>query len=335
MRVRSFTAATMPEAIARVRAELGDGAVILSSVRGKRGVEVKAGVEDAPAPRFVSAGPIENELERKLLEQLNARARPAAAPDMEPEALRQRFAFHELPALLAARLADAVSRPGETDATTALAQSLDRELAFDPLAQTQGGVIALFGPPGAGKTATAAKLAVRAVLAGIPATLVSCDTGAGAAAQIDAFAALIRTPVLHAGTPDALSSLVAPRASDTRHLTIVDTAGINPFEREALDGLAAWLKAAGGEPIMVLPATGGSDLEDMAAAMRPLRARRLIVTKLDMARRLGGLVRAALGGRLAFSLASSSPYIADLPETMQPFSLARRLAGASPLPESQ
>jgi flagellar biosynthesis protein FlhF len=85
---------------------------------------------------------------------------------------------------------------------------------------------------------------------------------------------------------------------------------------------------------MVLPATGGSDLEDMAAAMRPLRARRLIATKLDMVRRLGGLVRAALAGRLALSLGSASPYIADLPEAMQPFSLARRLLGAHPMPES-
>ena len=49
MRVRSFTAPTMPEAMAMVRAEMGEDAVILSSERSRRGVEVKAAAERGPA----------------------------------------------------------------------------------------------------------------------------------------------------------------------------------------------------------------------------------------------------------------------------------------------
>ena len=49
MRVRTFTATTMPDAMAQVRAEMGEDAVILSSQRSKRGVEVKAAAERRPA----------------------------------------------------------------------------------------------------------------------------------------------------------------------------------------------------------------------------------------------------------------------------------------------
>ena len=38
MRVRTFTAATMPDAMAQVRAEMGEDAIILSSQRSRRGM---------------------------------------------------------------------------------------------------------------------------------------------------------------------------------------------------------------------------------------------------------------------------------------------------------
>src|SRR5215475_5969560 len=51
MRLKNFTAATMDEAMRRVRQELGDDAVILSTKRnGKGGVLVTAGLEDEPLP---------------------------------------------------------------------------------------------------------------------------------------------------------------------------------------------------------------------------------------------------------------------------------------------
>lgn len=342
MRVRTFTAATMPDAMAQVRAAMGEDAVILSSQRGKRGIEVRAACErgsastledvDSAYSRFAA---LESEIERRLL---SAVAQPRAPAREAPsvwtiETVEKRLAFHEMPATLAELLVSTARKFEDIDGLNALAQALDAHLTFAPLPPDLETPIALIGAPGAGKTASAAKLAVRSVLSGRPAALISADTSAGAASQIEAFAEIIRMPVECADTPDALADAITRlRAAHDSPAIIIDTPGVNPFDRAETAMLRNLLSASEAEPILVTQAHGGGDLEDHALMFRALGARRLIATRLDLTRRLGGLLHAVSASGLALAQGAASPYIAETLEPLNPFALARRLLTGVPEP---
>lgn len=342
MRVRSFTAPTMPEAMAMVRAEMGEDAVILSSERSRRGIEVKAAAErTAPGLENVDAAysrlaALEAELERRLVAAV---AQPETAPPppiRDPwtqDSIAAKLRFHELGADLISRLMEDAALSGSSPGPDSLALALDLHIAFAALPAEPDAPLALIGQPGAGKTAAAAKLAVRAVLAGRAATLITTDASAGALSQIEAFADLIRLPVEVAPDPEALSTLIARlRQEDPARALIVDTQGVNPFDRNELTHLRRLIAACGpgAEPVLVAAAQGGRDLEDQAVIFKALGARRLIVTRLDIARRLGGLIGAARAAGLALAQGSASPYIAETMEPLNPFALARRLLTGDP-----
>jgi flagellar biosynthesis protein FlhF len=342
MRVRSFTAPSMPEVMAMVRAEMGEDAVILSSERSRRGIEVKAAAErpaanlenvDAAYSRLAA---LEAELERRLVAAV-AEPEPALPPPVRdpwtPDSVAAKLAFHELRADFIVKLMSDSARFTSGPGPEALAQALDKHIAFAPLPAELETTLVLIGQPGAGKTAAAAKIAVRAVLAGRPAALVTTDASAGSLAQIESFAGLIRLPVEAAADPDALRSTVERlTAEDPTRALIVDTQGVNPFDRAELTHLRRLIAACGqdAEPVFVAAAQGGRDIEDQAVIFKALGARRLIATRLDVARRLGGLIGAADVAGLALAQGSASPYIAETMEPLNPFALARRLLTGDP-----
>jgi hypothetical protein len=174
MRLRTIRAARMADAMAILRAELGEEAVILGTRRVSGGVEVTAGQDAEDEPVLIA---------------------PESVPEIGlPPALRR----HNLPAALARRLAGAP-----------LAAALAQEFRFAPLPFDDGPLL-LVGPPGAGKTVTCAKLATRLLLAGTPPLLVSADgRRAGAAEQLAAFARVLSLPLSVAGTPGSLAKALA------------------------------------------------------------------------------------------------------------------------------
>ena len=56
----------------------------------------------------------------------------------------------------------------------------------------------------------------------------------------------------------------------------------------------------------------------------------MIATRLDTARRLGGLLLAASNAKLAFAHISQTPYVADGLEPLTSLKLARILLGTQP-----
>jgi len=61
----------------------------------------------------------------------------------------------------------------------------------------------------------------------------------------------------------------------------------------------------------------------MASSFSTLGVLRMLLTRLDMARRVGGVLAAADAARLAFSEVSITPHIADSLSPINPVSLAR------------
>lgn len=313
MRLKTFTAPSMSEAMRLVRDQLGPDAIIVSSQPADKGqgVRVTAAIEQAPEP---AAAPV------------------SATVAYDPvERITETLANHGAPGVIADRLlavvAKALSRT--TDPAIAMGAALDSVFSFAPLgtpeaARRGGRPIMLVGPPAVGKTVTVAKLAARAVIARKPVMLVTMDTRrAGAVDQLAAFARVLKVDLVEAANPTELK-IHLQRAGD--QAVIVDSPGVNPFDAAELAEVAAAAEAVHAEPVLLMPA--GLDVADsgeIAEAFAGIGAGRMIATRVDLARRLGGLLRAAQAGRLAFAEVSVTPQIADGLTPLNPVALARLL----------
>lgn len=299
MRLRTFTGRTTMEAMSLVRAQLGSGAVIVSTQEDEGGgARITAALDEAKlaamVPRFA-------------------------------EAFAKALAFHGVPGEASDAIITAAAAHETEGAHQALARGLAAYCRFAPLAASDRRAIILVGPPGSGKTATAAKLAARAVLAGEPARLVTTDlVRAGGAAQLEAFATILKTPFEAVEGPKALAASLAAAAPEAR--IIIDTSGINPFSAGDCRELDALIAASEAEPVLVF-AAGGDRAETLAIAdtFRDLGCARAIATRLDTVRRLGAVL--SVGHRLSRGLADAgiAPDIADGLLAFTPMLLARLL----------
>ena len=286
MRLKLFRAAGMPAAMAQLRAELGPDALILGTRRVAGGVEITAALEpDGPPP---------------------------PPPDQARLALLQ---FHAVPAGLYPNL-----QAGTLDAVLAATLSFGTL----PLAPDDPPLL-LCGPPGAGKTLTVARLATRLVLAGTTPLVITTDSKrAGAVEQLAAFTKLLGIDLVVACHPVTLGRALARR--DGAAAVLIDTAGCDPFDPAQSEELAALAGTAAATLTLVLP--GGMDpgeAADIAEAYAAAGAARLVATRLDLTRRLGGVLAAASAGRLALTEAGMGAGAADGLVPLTPTFLAQRL----------
>jgi flagellar biosynthesis protein FlhF len=322
VRLKSFHAATMAEAMRTVRAALGDDAIIVATREEEGGVRVTAAIDEgAPPP----APPPPRRAEIHAPQPPPPPPEPEIDPtDVVADALRR----HGTPHAVAERVCDLVSQVDTRDPTRALAAALDHLFAFEPLGESLGGPaspVMLVGPPGAGKTLTTAKLATRAAIRGRPVGVVTTDTTrAGGVDQLEAFTRLLKVRLI--AVEDALSLADALDVLGGGGQVLIDSAGRNPFDPDDMAELSDLVRSAAADPVLVLPG-GGDPVEtaEMAAAFAGLGARRLLVTRLDMTRRLGGLLAVALHAGLGFSEVSITPKVAEGLTPLDATSLARLL----------
>jgi len=152
-----------------------------------------------------------------------------------------------------------------------------------------GGVIALVGPTGAGKTTTAAKLAAR--FAARPrardVALVTTDTERpGAREQLHSLGRKLGITVCEAEGPEGINASLAQLVDYP--LVLVDTAGYAMRDR-ALLGQILWLRTARRvRSLLVLPANAHpQDLAEVARRYRPASPEGVVLTKTDETGRLG------------------------------------------------
>jgi flagellar biosynthesis protein FlhF len=325
MRLKAFIAATSAEAMQQVRAELGPNAVILSSDKEDDGsTRIIAGFDPVETPDPPAPSPA-----------VRSPTSPGPAGFNGSAILSQVLAFHGVPESVSAALEKGQSGP---DLTATLALRLEATFRFADLAERRDTApLLLAGPPGVGKTLTVAKLAARAVIAGRGVRLITTDiASAGAIEQIAAFARPLNVELDMADHPPRLAAVVAKRR-DPNALVIIDTQGINPFDKPDIDNLKGIIAAAKAEPILVLPAGGdANEMSEQASAFAELGCRRLIATRLDIARRLGGVLAAAFKARLALAECSASPIVAHELQPLSPLALARLLVAdrSATAPES-
>ena len=297
MRMKLYRAPRMAEAMALIRAELGADALILATRRVKDGVEVTAALE-----------PDEE-----------------AAPLPDP-ARSKRLAWHGVPPALADRL-------GGGPLPAALAKAFRfGALEWPPFADDAPDQppLILAGPPGAGKTLTVARLATRLVMAGSAPLVITTDgQRAGATEQLAAFTRLLGLTLIVASHPATLARALLRRQPGCP--VLIDAPGTDPFDPAQRDEVAGLAATANAQTALVLPAgLDPSEAAELAEAFAGAGASLLVATRLDLARRLGGILSAASAGRLTMVEAGTGPGAADGLVALTPALLAARLERTGP-----
>lgn len=164
-----------------------------------------------------------------------------------------------------------------------------------------GGITAVVGPTGAGKTTTIAKLAARwCMLHGSQdLALVSTDGyRIGAREQLMTFARIFGAPMYAANSGQELGRVLQRLSS--KKLILIDTAGMGPRDVRLTEQLAALkLGAARARVLLALPAQGeGNALEEIVQAFAHVTPAACILTKVDEAASLGGAISAVLRHKL-------------------------------------
>ncbi len=178
----------------------------------------------------------------------------------------------------------------------------------------EGGVIAMVGPAGMGKTTTLAKLAARYVLKYGPQNiaLVSMDSfRIGAQEQLKTLGRILNVPVTHVDPGQSLAQALDPLLR--KRVVLIDTAGLqasDPALRMQLESLAG--RGIRARNYLVLATT--SQKQVLTAAYHSYKRCGLagcILTKLDETASLGEVLSLAIGHELPVAYLTDGPRIPD------------------------
>lgn len=321
MKVRKFTAPSMPEAMRMIRNDLGSEAVILNSKEvekggifgffGKRYLEVIAAVDPDAVPIQSSViPPSAHHAESKLAEDIRkiekeVRQIKGGAVSAYPGPLRnvhELLSDHEISTTLIEKWMSSLVkewyRNDEALSKDAVYRSLYGLLKKNMEVNTSGRhvhekkYLVVTGPTGVGKTTTLAKLAAKAKLEeGKKIAFITADTYRIAAVdQLKAYADILGVPIEVAYTKEDFLKAKA-RYSD-RDLVLVDTAGRNFRQSSYIDELKDFVPFGNDtETWLVLSMTSRySDLREIHRRFNALSLSRCILTKVDETRTYGAAV---------------------------------------------
>ncbi|KLD73189.1 flagellar biosynthesis regulator FlhF, partial [Xanthomonas hyacinthi DSM 19077] len=191
---------------------------------------------------------------------------------------------------------------------------LSKHLPIAPLDPIEeGGVIALIGPTGAGKTTTIAKLASRFLQrhAARDVALVTTDTiRVGGREQLHSYGRQLGIAVHEADSDAALQQLLE-RLRDYK-LVLIDTAGMGQRDR-ALAAQLHWLRASRVvRSLLVLPANAHfSDLDEVVRRFAGADPQGVILTKLDETGRFGSALSVVADHRLPLTWVTDGQRVPD------------------------
>jgi flagellar biosynthesis protein FlhF len=271
--------ALVPGAAAADRAEIGLGAVL-------RELE---DVRQLPETEFGSMP----QNDKRVREPLKARV------------FEQLSAMDIAPDVATALAAQTPQRSSLEDPSLLPLALLVRHLAVvDPIegiAGVSGGIMAVVGPTGAGKTTTIAKLAARWCMqhGSDDLALVSTDGyRVGAREQLTTYARILGAPMYAANSGMELARVLERLKS--KKLILIDTAGMGLRDVRMTEQLAALqLGAARARVVLALPAQGeGHALEEIVQAYARVTPSTCILTKVDEAASLGAVISTVLRHKL-------------------------------------
>lgn len=195
--------------------------------------------------------------------------------------------------------------PEEMDANASsrwVMDVLERNLRTDaegPSVNEEGGIFALTGATGVGKTTTAAKLAglCASAYGASSVGLITLDTyRIGAHEQLRAYGKMLGVVAHLAHDRAALQDLLGLLSN--KKMVLIDTAGLAPRDPRKRE-LMELLDLPGVKRLLVLNAGGhGDTLDDVIASFKQPTAQQAIFSKIDEAVKLGPAIDAAIRHQL-------------------------------------
>jgi flagellar biosynthesis protein FlhF len=181
-----------------------------------------------------------------------------------------------------------------------------------------GGVVAMVGPTGVGKTTLIAKLAARWVLRHGPrdVALVSTDNvRIGAQEQVHTLGRLLGVPAYSIDGASDLAGLLDHLGE--RRLVLIDSAGLSQRDPRLASELETLSNASDRlETSLVLSAAAQAGaIEEALERFAPARPTTCVVTKLDEATSLGGTMSALIRAKLPLAYLSDGQQV---PEDLSP-----------------
>ena len=354
MNIRKFIAPTARQALKNIRSELGAEAVILSNRKVGEGVEIIALANEeiaritdtadrksfhdssrkthsgqhspvSPESPVAAESSILDEIKsmHSMLQQQLAELSWSGVQQRDPLAagLLRNMLNSGFSAQLARQFMEKMPG-GKSRGVTWINQVLKRNLKVvreeDDII-VKGGVYALIGPTGVGKTTTAAKLAARAVVrygADKVALLTTDSYRIGAFEQLKIYGRILGVET-HAvkGAEDLRLTISALR---NKHLVLIDTAGLGQRDERVGDQREMFDMVGVPRLLLLNAASGGNTLEDVVRMYHSEKVIGCIPTKLDEAVNLGALLDVLVRHQLVMHYMTNGQCV---PEDLHPVNL--------------
>ena len=343
MRMRTFSAERLHQALASVREEFGPDALILDRQQdvdadGNKVWVVRAALErpavnsePAPVEADETVPPtLEHGLQRSMqqlqrlmdgLERSEAATLRARLASDEERVLFDELMRRGVAATHAAALAPGMQREHQISASF-----LHWGNRLTPEKERRS--ILISGPSGAGKTTIIAGLATHFHLKGHDIAFVSTDTERmGGLESLQAYAALLNAPVHALRSADEADEI--RKKTESARLLLIDTQGWSPTNRRALVRQEPlWDALAPDRRMLLLPASmDEADGMAMLDAAGRMQVSDLLPGKLDETSAVGKVVNWAAASGLALGYCSFGPAAPDHLGWLSPRTLFTLLAG--------
>lgn len=289
-----------------IRDALGEEAIIVSTQEDKKGVHVTAALEQYDDLGF-EIGSKDRGEDSWLQYDQEIDDEDAVAEEITDVLLK-----HAVPAELIDMTVSTALGLGLSNPRIALMASFEQLYRFDPLPEKgKCKPLMVVGIPGAGKTLAIAKLATRAVVNDVNVAVITTDVKrAGGVAQLEAFTKLLGVELVKVRKPEEMKEALDKLSKADQIL--IDMPGMNPFDSTDMHELARFIGSADVMPVLVCQAGLDADeAGEIAHAFSMLGVERILPTRLDLARRLGGLLSAAHKGGMSFADGSHTEAVAD------------------------
>ena len=358
MKVKKFQAETMPEAMKKVKNELGPDAVILNSKVVKKGgffglfkksfTEVIAAIDPVDhseteterqwKSRNTSSSSSSSDENRKIMKELRDMKTMLENQKTEyPPILQRTFEYmieNEMTKEHAAMLLEAVMEKYETPEEFGEARRLITLELYEKIKHCSFGMptfqkkfIHLFGPTGVGKTTTLAKIAAFAVMnQQLRVGFITTDTYRIAAVeQLKTYAKILDVPLEVAYNPEDYRT--AKEKFKDYDLVLVDTAGRNFRDGSFVQELKTIVDFnEESNNFLVFGLTSKySDMKEVIAQFKDIPIDQMIFTKKDETSRIGNAVNMALSEQMGVAYITNGQNVPDDIEEASAMGLSRMM----------
>lgn len=205
-----------------------------------------------------------------------------------------------------------------TDADLAFTQAQDLLAKVLPIEHDhlldQGGIIALVGPTGVGKTTTIAKLAAKFILKHGPrqVALITTDNyRIGAHEQLNTYARILDIPVRVASSAFELRNLI--QGFSDKRLVLIDTAGMSQRGMKLVEQINTLQESAVAIKtyLVMSAATEYKAMHEIINAFQVFEPQACILTKLDEAATVGAAISAIVEQNLPLSFVTDGQQVPE------------------------